>query len=176
MSSKTDHKKTDVKSMDTKDGMKDDTKDDTKDDKKNNSVPIVPVPLNQRLAKVVEWLKTEPEKFYGRVYDDGWLYLELGRKQTMYVGPGTMSPQITIRDIRVQNKSDQKKGVLSTIVHFILNTVGAVQLESVTNASLSEKLQKSPKWYCLDPSALQYGNASFARQKKGSGESSGTIF
>jgi hypothetical protein len=98
--------------------------------------------------QVIDKLKELKQDCCGKLLDWNGVYIELGRHQVMYYHPFRAGvDQITIRDIKL-NKKNRKKGVFTALVRHLLETVGAVQLESIQNKWLLARLVASTLWRC----------------------------
>jgi hypothetical protein len=95
---------------------------------------------------IVNAVFKQEETAFGRIYATLQIYIELGRRQTMYFDD-RMYDQITIRDIKL-HPDLQQHGILTSLVRHILIDLKcqAVQLEAVQSKMLMGKLKKSPLW------------------------------
>src|SRR6185437_12275584 len=118
-----------------------DTKSNTSVKSKSKSKPkadLVPM--------IVQSLFDQPESWDGRLFNTVQVYIELGRRQVMWLSAaGKAHDQITIREIRIHPEL-QRKGIFKAIVKRILEMTGGVQLEAIENEWLLAAVDKSPLW------------------------------
>ncbi len=114
---------------------------------------------------VIDQIKETKENYCGKQFINKFIYIELGRQQPMYY-TGVKRMQITIRDIKL-NKKYQKQGILTGLVQYILETVGCVQLESITNTELLKKISGSVLWKSVyDSNKNEIGSSYYRVQEK----------
>lgn len=98
---------------------------------------------------LIRTLNRTPESWHGRTIQNEWLNLELGRVQPMLMPTGdgrfVMRQAVSIRNIEIAT-SHRRLGVFKTLVRWLLNKYGCVELEAVVNKWLFKKLAKSPLW------------------------------